>query len=104
MTRPAPAGYVPGDLGTTWDIAATEILAERKRAAMLPRLTSTIRLSDPATASQILAKYGLTRETVKRRTRLLAQARRGDPEARRRLRRLYGCVVYQRPEVRAWER
>lgn len=46
--RPAPAGYLPGDPGTTWDIAATE--------------------------------------------------------ARRRLRRLYGCVVYQRPEVQAWER
>ena len=102
--RPAPHGYVPGDSGTTWDIAATEILAERKRAFFLPRLTSTIRISDPATAAQILSRYGLTRETAKRRTRLLTRARAGDPEARRLLRRLYGCVVYQKPEVQAWER
>ena len=99
MPRPAPHGYVPGDPGTTWDIAATEILADRRRAIMLPRLTSTIRISDPATAPQILAQYGLTRATVARRTRLLAKARRGDPEARRRLRRLYHVTVFQRPEL-----
>ena len=90
---------------TPWADTAADILDERQQRESRRRWpTATIRLSDPATASQILAKYGLTRETVKRRTRLLAQARRGDPEARRRLRRLYGCVVYQRPEVRAWER
>ena len=101
--RPAPHGYVPGDPGTTWDIAATEIIAERKRAFFLPRLTSTIRISDPATASQILAKYGLTRATAKVRTRLLAKARKGDPEARRRLRQVYGVTVFQQPEIRAFQ-
>lgn len=90
----------PESDGVTWDLAATEILASERRRG--PQ--ETIRISDPATAPQILAKYGLTRETAKRRTRLLTKARRGDPEARRTLRRLYACTVYQRPEVEAASR
>ena len=100
--RPAPDGYLPGDPVTPLVIAAADIAADWRRARAIPRWASTIRISDPATAPQILYRYGLTRESAKRRTRLLARARAGDPEARRLLRRVYGCVVYQKPEVAAW--
>ena len=90
---------------TPWADTAADILDERQRRESRRRWPiERIRISDPATTPLILAKYGLTRATVKARTQLLIRARKGDPEARRVLRSRYGCTVFQRPEVEAWER
>ena len=95
--HPAPEGYLPNDLGVTWDIAAAEIVADqRRRAASFPyRHTRLARETSP----QILSRYGLTSQELRRRTRLLRAARRGDQAARTTLMQRYSCRVWQRADL-----
>ena len=93
--HPIPEGYRPNDLGVTWEIAAAEIVAEWRRRTTHDR----VRLADPRTSPQLLARWGLTRAALRTRTRLLRAARRGAQEARTALMRRFGVRVWQAADL-----